>query len=125
MTFRELLFTSDYSVEQVATVFQVTPRTIRNWVRYGPPTYVVERLSLPSGSHPDWIGYKLRDGFVITPEGESVSKHQISMYHWTVSAMKAEARRFSVLQEKFDAIERVGVSANDCEPSNLIKLSRL
>jgi hypothetical protein len=39
-------------------------------------------LELRAGHHPDWKGFKIRQGTIYTPSGETVQKNHIDQIHW-------------------------------------------
>lgn len=51
------------SIQEAAELFQVTPRTVRNWLERGAPPLVMRRLWEEDGRldalHPSWVGFKI------------------------------------------------------------------
>lgn len=41
-------------------------------------------LELRAGVHPHWRGFKICDGVLITPSGETLRKNQIDNYKWAL-----------------------------------------
>lgn len=74
---------SDFTDDQLAALFAVTPRTVRNWRTRGAPVAVRLALVLLGGNlspiHPDWQGWVIApDGRLCTPGGVCVTASQVS-----------------------------------------------
>ncbi len=109
---------------KILSIFNITERTLSNWKRYGPPDYALERLSLTDGTHKHWRDFKILDGIVVCPSGETVTKSEISHYRWMATELVAAQSRASVIEKKLSSLNTLKSSANSCEFAELLALVR-
>jgi len=122
--FAQLMFHNSISVDFIRDIFGVTARTVSYWKRHGPPVYVLERLSLLTGDHDDWKGFRIREGYIVCPNGDKVLSAQIEMYHWTDRQLHIESSKCAQLEKRIAEIKRMGEPANSTRDSDLISLAR-
>jgi DNA-binding transcriptional regulator YiaG len=94
------------SIDDVANLLHVTPRTLHNWNsgRYDIPyaafklLRVLMRYELP---HDDWAGWHFSGGKLWTPEGYSIAPHESSWW----SLLVRRAQMFSSLYARCHQLE--------------------
>ena len=119
---KDLLCEADMTSTDVSELFKVTERTVSYWIQHGLPYYAEDRLKLHASRHHDWQGFKFRGGFIKCSNGDSVTKGQIEMYHWTNRQMLREVKRNDAFLAKLNSIEKIGTSANEFRPANFLEL---
>ena len=95
------------SLDDVAKLLHVTPRTVHNWNsgRYDIPYAAVKllrvllRYELP---HDQWRGWHFSGGKLYTPEGHSIAPQDSDW--WSLLVLRAKS--FSVMYDKCRALER-------------------
>ena len=94
------------SIDDVAKLLHVTPRTLHNWNsgRYDIPyaafklLRVLMRYELP---HDDWAGWHFSGGKLWTPEGYSIAPHESSWW----SLLVRRAQMFSSMYARCNQLE--------------------
>lgn len=110
---RAALSNAGLSVAQAGKLFQVTPRTVRNWCagRTRPPGAVIRllrmmaRFELPA----PFDGWCLHSGKLWTPEGHGIEPRDGAWW----SLLVRQARGFRVLYQRMTAMEAVMRRAAD------------
>lgn len=108
---------------ELMSLFGITKPTAKRWIKGSLPDYAVERLALRDGTHPDWFGLRLMDGYIITPAGDRVEAKEIEWMRWLVQNLSQEIGRAREYERKFKSYESLSVAAN--EPCNYVMLGKL
>lgn len=96
-----------------AEFYQVTTRTLSNWRRYGAPHSVRLLVSLAEGTHPEWLGIRLRPDGLILPDGTLQNPSELLMGpYWVAEALRS-VKMADNLQERLRNAQAVTVAKND------------
>lgn len=80
--FYEYISHADLRPDQAAQHLDVSPATIRRWIKHGAPTIAFRALEFRAGLEHHWRGFKFRGKHVITPTGLQVAAGQIDAFEY-------------------------------------------
>ena len=98
--FKEILFRSRIPPNEAAKYLDVTPRTLKRWIKDNSAPYMARKLLLLKYSNlgtlwPDWDGYRFCGDDLWTPNDEVYSNGEIQAIFWyrqQIRGLKADLR---------------------------------
>lgn len=98
---------------ELARALQVDEKTIKRWQKTKFPEHTNARVNLLKGTHPDWLGFKILNGSIITPAGENILSSELNYLRWMKSTLRTEVLRSKELENKLAKFKSLQVAANN------------
>lgn len=119
MNFKALFEQSDLSIDEVAARHYVSTRTIRSWLKYDCKDFLKYQMKLITGNAPGWSGFQIKDGYIITPDGQTITKGELCNYHYQRQLMKNALDHAKRQSKDLQRYENASSSANESHIKNI------